>query len=105
MKTIVTYYRGVMRCQFSTQRAKELGKEHRSIFRHIALEPTFELFASEEITEETYKAAVLAINEGPFLRHTEREVVDYYHQDLACSMANWSVSDCRRQWFRTIRPE
>ena len=83
MKTIVTYYKGVMRCQFSTQHSKELGKEHRSIFRHIALEPTFELFATEEITEEAYKNAVLSINEGPFLRHAEREAIDYYHQDLA----------------------
>lgn len=83
MKTIVTYYKGVMRCQFSTQRSKELGKEQRSIFRHIALEPTFELFATEEITEEAYKNAVLFINDGPFLRHVERELIDYYHHELA----------------------
>lgn len=83
MKTIVTYYKGVLRCQFSTQRSKEMGKEHRSIFRHIVLEPTFELFATEEITEEIYKTAVLALNDGPFLRHTEREVIDYYHPNLA----------------------
>ncbi|MFM2038460.1 MAG: hypothetical protein RL432_1399 [Bacteroidota bacterium] len=83
MRTQVTFYRGVMRCQFSTQRSKELGKEHRSIFRHIALEPTFELFAAEEISQEAYREAVVKLKQGPFLHHAEREVVDYYHQALA----------------------
>lgn len=83
MRTQVTFYRGVMRCQFSTQRSKELGKEHRSIFRHIALEPTFELFAAEEISEDAYREAVVKLKQGPFLHHAEREVVDYYHQALA----------------------
>lgn len=83
MKTEVIYYKGVMRCQFSTRKPKEFGKEHKTIFSHIGLEPTFELFLLNEIKEEDYTKAVNQLQEGPFLLHKEREIIDYYHQELA----------------------
>lgn len=83
MKKIETFYKGILRCQFSTQRAREYGKEHRTIFRHIVLEPTFELFALEEITEKTYNAHLKKFQDKPFLHHLRSELVDYYDPELA----------------------
>jgi len=83
MKTVVLYYKGVMRCQFSTRKPKEFGKEHKTIFSHIGLEPTFELFILDEIKEKAYVEAVTQLQEGPFLVHKERETIDYYHQEWA----------------------
>jgi outer membrane protein OmpA-like peptidoglycan-associated protein len=83
MKTVITYYKGVLRCQFSTKGTKELGKEQKTIFSYLALEPTFELYALEELSEESYKEQLLGIQKGPFLSHHEKEVIDYYHPELA----------------------
>jgi outer membrane protein OmpA-like peptidoglycan-associated protein len=83
MKTIVTYYKGVLRCQFSTQRTKELGKEHRTIFRHIELEPTFEFYITEVVSEETYFTHLQKLKTGPFLPHFKKEVIDFYHHEFA----------------------
>ena len=80
MKTIITYYKGVLRSQFSTHYNKELGKEHRRILSHIRLEPTFELHAPELITEEEYKAFENSYQEAPYIRLDERIVVEYFNQ-------------------------
>jgi outer membrane protein OmpA-like peptidoglycan-associated protein len=72
-----------MRCQFSTRKPKEFGKEHKTIFSYIGLEPTFDLFILDEITERDFVESVNQLQEGPFLVHKERETIDYYHQDLA----------------------
>ncbi|MFN4879666.1 MAG: OmpA family protein [Flavobacteriia bacterium] len=83
MKTLITYYKGVLRCQFSTKGTKELGKDQKTIFSYLSLEPTFELYAFEELSEEAYKEQLLAIQKGPFLSHHEKEVIDYYHPEIA----------------------
>jgi outer membrane protein OmpA-like peptidoglycan-associated protein len=83
MKTLITYYKGVLRCQFSTKGSKELGKEQKTIFSYLSLEPTFELYALEELSEESYKEHLLRIQKGPFLSHRDKEVIDYYHPELA----------------------
>lgn len=80
MKTIVSYYKGILRSQFSTQYKKELGKEHRRILSHIRLEPTFELHATELISEEEFHYFQQVHQEAPYLRIDERIVVEYFNQ-------------------------
>lgn len=79
MKTIVTYYKGVLRSQFSTHTHKEFGKEHKRILSHIRLEPTFELHAAEVITEEEFNQFILNKSDFPFIRFEDRVIVDYYN--------------------------
>ncbi len=80
MKTIVTYYKGILRSQFSTHYNKELGREHRRIMSHIRLEPTFELHAAELISEEEFLFFQEAHQEAPYLRIDDRIVVEYFNR-------------------------
>jgi outer membrane protein OmpA-like peptidoglycan-associated protein len=80
LKTIETYYKGILRSQFATVRPKEMGGGQRTILSHIAIEPKFELFVAEEITKEAYEQALLDYANKPHLRSDGREVVEYYNQ-------------------------
>lgn len=79
MKSKITYYKGILRCQFSTQRPREIGSQNRSIFSCIALEPTFELYACEQITESDYSDFIRNIDKKTHIKHSENEILDYYH--------------------------
>ena len=83
MKTIVTYYKGILRSQFVTHYNKELGNEHRRILSHIRLEPTFELHAAEVISEEEFLSFQHAHQESPYIRIDERIIVEYFNQSDA----------------------
>lgn len=83
MITQYTYYRGILRCQFRTSGNNELGKEHRSIFSHLELEPKFEFFEAEEVDEATYTAWITKYQKGPHLRESKQVNVDYYNSSDA----------------------
>jgi outer membrane protein OmpA-like peptidoglycan-associated protein len=80
LKTIVTYYKGILRSQFATHYNKELGNEHRKILSHIRLEPTFELHAAEVISEEEFHSFQQAHQESPYIRVDDRIIVEYFNQ-------------------------
>ncbi len=83
MKTIETYYKGVLRSQFSTHYNKELGKENRRILSHIRLEPTFELYAAEVINKEEYHSFELAFQESLYIRINQPIIIEYFNQSDA----------------------
>lgn len=83
MKTLVTYYKGVLRSQFATCKRKEFGKEHRSIFSHIEMQPKFELFLAQEVDEKEYNEWVANCKNSPHLHKSEKEIVEYYNDSDA----------------------
>ncbi len=76
MKTIVTYYKGTLKCQFSTTKGEKLGNTVDIQSKYI-LEPRFRLYDAVEIEEvdypkyEDYKST-------PFILHEESSDVEYY---------------------------
>lgn len=80
MKISETYYKGILRCQFSTCKSKELGLNHKTIFSYIALEPTFELYDSELITKKEYDLFTSKYILGSHIKSVSKDqVVDYYN--------------------------
>lgn len=80
VKTEYTYYKGILRCQFSTSGNKEFGKEHRSIFSHLTLEPKYEFYEAQEVTQQEYEEWLNRYTERPHLRSAEKEIIDYYNR-------------------------
>ncbi len=80
LKTEVTYYKGILKAQFSTYQSKELGKEYRRILSHIRLEPTFELHGIENISEEEFFSFEQSQKYPLYIRINERIAIEYYNQ-------------------------
>ena len=76
MKTIVTYYKGNLKCQFSTTKGEKLGNTVDIQSKYI-LEPRFRLYDAVEIEEvdypkyEDYKST-------PFILHEGSSDVEFY---------------------------
>jgi outer membrane protein OmpA-like peptidoglycan-associated protein len=77
LKEEVTYYKGILRSQFSTFNSRELGKDRRRVLSQIKLEPIFELHAAELISEEEFLAFQNSHLELPFIRLEEKIIVEY----------------------------
>ena len=78
MKTIVTYYKGNLKSQFSTTKGEKLGNTVDMQSKYI-LEPRFRLYDAEEIKEEEYPKYD-DYKSTPFILHEESSGsdVEYY---------------------------
>jgi outer membrane protein OmpA-like peptidoglycan-associated protein len=78
LKTIVTYYKGNLKCQFSTTKGEKLGNTVDMQSKYI-LEPRFRLYDAKEINEEEYPKYD-DYKSIPFILHEERSAsdVEYY---------------------------
>lgn len=76
MKTIVTYYKGNLKSQFSTTKGEKLGNSVDVQSKYI-LEPRFRLYEAEEIKEEEYPKFD-DYKSTPFILHEESSDVEFY---------------------------
>ena len=76
MKTIITYYKGNLKSQFSTTKGEKLGNTVDMQSKYI-LEPRFRLYDAEEIKEEEYPKYD-DYKSSPFILHEESSDVEFY---------------------------
>ena len=76
MKTIVTYYKGNLKSQFSTTKGEKLGNTVDVQSKYI-LEPRFRLYEAEEIKEEEYPKFD-DYKSTPFILHEASSEVEFY---------------------------
>ncbi len=76
MKTIIAYYKGNLKSQFSTTKGEKLGNSVDMQSKYI-LEPRFRLYEAEEITEEEYPKYD-DYKTTPFIIHEESSDVEFY---------------------------
>jgi outer membrane protein OmpA-like peptidoglycan-associated protein len=76
LKTIVNYYKGNLKSQFSTTKGEKLGNTVDMQSKYI-LEPRFRLYDAEEIKEEEYPKYD-DYKSTPFVLHEEVSDVEFY---------------------------
>jgi outer membrane protein OmpA-like peptidoglycan-associated protein len=76
LKTIVAYYKGNLKSQFSTTKGEKLGNTVDMQSKYI-LEPRFRLYDAEEIKEEEYPKYD-DYKTTPFILHEESSDVEFY---------------------------
>jgi outer membrane protein OmpA-like peptidoglycan-associated protein len=79
LKIEYSYYKGILRCQFTTSGTQHIGKEHRSIFSHLSLQPKYEFYETQEVTQQEYTEWLSSYIDRPHLRSTEKEIIEYYN--------------------------
>ena len=76
MKTIITYYKGNLKSQFSTTKGEKLGNSV-DVQSNYILEPRFCLYEAEEIKEEEYPKFE-DYKSTPFILHEASSDVEFY---------------------------